>query len=94
MKELGSRFCRDFPCLFTRHNFASYTLAEEELVQSSLPMKSVAFPKERALCHAIRCTVEILKTAIKYLEGKSGNQDTQEVVYVTETPVGVGRLQY
>ena len=62
----------------------SYTLAEEELVQSSLPMKSVAFPEERALCHAIPCTVEILKTAIKYLEGKSGNQDTQEVTTVEE----------
>ena len=23
MKELGSSFCRDFPCLFTRYNFAN-----------------------------------------------------------------------
>ena len=23
LKELGSSFCRDFPCLFTRHNFAN-----------------------------------------------------------------------
>jgi hypothetical protein len=23
LKELGSSFCRDFPCLFSRHNFAN-----------------------------------------------------------------------
>ena len=63
------------------------SFTSEEVVkrqQSSLSMTSVAFREEKALCHAIPCTVGILNTAILFLEGKSGNQATKEVTTVKE----------
>ncbi len=35
----------------------------------SLPMTYVAFPEEKAKCHAIPLTRNILQTAISFLEG-------------------------
>ena len=47
-------------------------------VNNSLPMTSVAFPEEKAKCHAIPLTRKILKTAISFLEGRREEEDDEE----------------
>ena len=46
-------------------------------VNNSLPMTSVAFPEEKAKCHAIPLTRKILKTAISFLEGRREEEDDE-----------------
>jgi len=41
--------------------------------RGSLPMTSVAFPDEKAKCHAIPLTRNILQTAISFFEGRNLN---------------------
>ena len=41
-------------------------------------MKSVAFPEEKAKCHAIPLTTNILQTAISFLEGRKEEEEEEE----------------
>jgi hypothetical protein len=46
--------------------------------RGSLPMRSVAFPEEKAKCHAVPLTTNILQTAISFLEGRKEEEEEEE----------------